>query len=324
MNIIFLKPELKEKIWGGNKLHTIFGMEIPSEKTGEAWVISGHKNGITTVISPEKYSGRGLDDLYENETSLFYGNDENKLSQFPLLVKILDANDKLSVQVHPDDDYASKHVGKNELGKNECWYILDAEDDAEIVYGHNAKTKEEFTSMIEEGDYDHLLKKVKVKKGDFFNVPSGTIHAIGAGIVILETQQSSDTTFRVYDYDRIDDLGNKRELHIKDSINVTHIPHIENKNQFKTQKYQGAEIVNLVANKFFVVKKIDTDGVFSYDMDTKYALMNIIEGKGSIELDGNIYKVKKGDSFIIPYGEKRLEIRGNLTIIESTEGTNKI
>ena len=222
MEPLFLDSPMHEKIWGGNRLKAEFGYDIPSEHTGEYWAISAHPNGVSYVKNG-KYAGFHLAELYKDKPELF-GNP--KTSVFPLLTKILDANDWLSVQVHPDDAYGLEHEG--ELGKTECWYIIDAEEGAEIIYGHKAKTKEELASLIEAGDWDGLLAKTPVKKGDFFFVPSGTMHAIGPGILILETQQSSDTTYRVYDFDRRDDQGNKRELHIQQSLDVLNLGNPEN------------------------------------------------------------------------------------------------
>src|SRR5690606_31738382 len=144
--------------------------------------------------------------------------------EYPLLVKILDAADDLSVQVHPNDSYAREVEGVP-YGKTECWYVLSAEEGAELVLGHHAKTREELVQMMDQGEWDKLLRRIKVKAGDFIYVPSGTIHAIGKGIVILETQQSSDITYRVYDYDRRDSMGNKRELHLDRAREVTLVPH---------------------------------------------------------------------------------------------------
>ena len=192
MEPLFLDSPMHEKIWGGNRLKTEFGYDIPSEHTGEYWAISAHPNGVSYVKNG-KYAGFHLAELYKDKPELF---GHPKASVFPLLTKILDANDWLSVQVHPDDAYGMEHEG--ELGKTECWYIIDAEEGAEIIYGHKAQTKEELAALIEAGDWDGLLSKTPVKKGDFFFVPSGTMHAIGPGILILETQQSSDTTYRVY------------------------------------------------------------------------------------------------------------------------------
>ena len=217
---IFFNAVLQEKIWGGTKLHSLFNFTLPSDKTGEAWIISAHPNGISTIKSPAEYAGLGLDELYKTHPELFNGQ---QLASFPVLIKLLDASDDLSIQVHPDDEYALEHEG--EYGKNECWYVVQAEPGAKIVYGHTAMTPEEFSEQIDNEAWSELFTEVTVKAGDFFDVPSGTIHAIGGGIVILETQQNSDTTYRVYDYNRTDDAGNPRPLHIQQTKDVTTIPH---------------------------------------------------------------------------------------------------
>ena len=157
---IFLNPVLQEKIWGGTKLQSLFHFPIPSDKTGEAWIISAHPHGVSTVKSPSPYAGMGLDKLYKQHPELFNGQ---HLKSFPLLIKLLDAADDLSVQVHPDDAYALSHEG--EYGKNECWYVVQAEPGAKIVYGHSAMTKEEFTAKINEEAWNELFTEVPVKAG---------------------------------------------------------------------------------------------------------------------------------------------------------------
>ena len=245
---LFLQSVMQEKIWGGTKLRDEFGYEIPSDKVGEYWAISAHPNGVSSIKNG-RYAGQKLDKLYAEHRELF-GNRPEPV--FPLLTKILDANDWLSVQVHPDDAYGLKHEG--ELGKTECWYVIAADDDAEIIYGHHAKTKEELREQIEAKNWDQLLTKVKVKAGDFFYVPSGTMHAIGSGILILETQQSSDTTYRVYDFDRKDDAGNLRELHLEKSIDVLNIGEPANSRPVNLQ-VDNLSSTLLVANNFFAVYK---------------------------------------------------------------------
>ena len=166
---IFLNAVLQEKIWGGTKLHSLFNFTLPSDKTGEAWIISAHPNGISTIKSPTEYAGLGLDELYKTHPELFNGQ---QLASFPLLIKLLDASDDLSIQVHPDDKYALEHEG--EYGKNECWYVVQAEPGAKIVYGHTAMTPEEFAEKIDNEAWSDLFTEVPVKAGDFFDVPSGT------------------------------------------------------------------------------------------------------------------------------------------------------
>ena len=310
--IVFLKPIFQERIWGGNRLSKIFNYNLTSDKIGECWGISAHKNGDCEITNPE-YSGYTLSKLFEERKDLF-NNDKSK--EFPLLIKILDANTSLSVQVHPDDEYALKY--ENDLGKNECWYVLDANEDAFVIYGHIAKTEVEFRLMIEQGKWDDLLIKKHVKKGDFINVPAGTIHALGAGLLILETQQSSDTTYRLYDYDRTDDKGNKRQLHIEESIRVSTIPHVEKQVHFDVHTIGDNTFTKLVKNEFFIVEKWDikTSVTLNHNL---YRLCSVIDGTGKI----NGLKIKKGDHFIITSLLNEFTLEGDFSLITSTVGSIK-
>lgn len=308
---MFLKPVFQEKIWGGSRLRSVFGFDIPNDKIGEDWAISAHPHGVSVVENGE-YQGQKLDELWQNHKELF-GNPTEPV--FPLLIKILDAEDELSVQVHPDDAYGMKHEG--ELGKTECWYIIDAEPGAEIIYGHHAKTREELAEMIQEGRWDDLLKKVPVKKGDFFYVPSGTIHAIGKGIMILETQQSSDTTYRVYDYDRKDANGNTRELHIQQSIDVTTVPAITPQIQMKEVRKGNSSIVTYLETEFFNVYEWDIKGITSFKKQAPYTLATVIDGAGELVVNEKIYPLTKGASFILPNDVTEWTVQGELSIIAS-------
>ena len=290
---LFLQSVMQEKIWGGTKLRDEFGYEIPSDKVGEYWAISAHPNGVSSIKNG-RYAGQKLDRLYAEHRELF-GNRPEPV--FPLLTKILDANDWLSVQVHPDDAYGLKHEG--ELGKTECWYVIAADDDAEIIYGHHAKTKEELREQIEAKNWDQLLTKVKVKAGDFFYVPSGTMHAIGSGILILETQQSSDTTYRVYDFDRKDDAGNLRELHLEKSIDVLNIGEPANSRPVNLQ-VDNLSSTLLVANDFFAVYKWVLTGQADFTKTVDYTLNSVLNGQGQLTVDGQTYPIRKGDHFILP------------------------
>ena len=311
---MFLKPVFQEKIWGGSRLRSVFGFDIPNDKIGEDWAISAHPHGVSVVENGE-YQGQKLDELWQNHKELF-GNPTEP--DFPLLIKILDAEDELSVQVHPDDAYGMKHEG--ELGKTECWYIIDAEPGAEIIYGHHAKTREELAEMIQEGRWDDLLKKVPVKKGDFFYVPSGTIHAIGKGIMILETQQSSDTTYRVYDYDRKDANGNTRELHIQQSIDVTTVPAITPQIQMKEVRKGNSSIVTYLETEFFNVYEWDIKGITSFKKQAPYTLATVIDGAGELVVNEKIYPLTKGASFILPNDVTEWTVQGELSIIASEPG----
>ena len=290
---LFLQSVMQEKIWGGTKLRDEFGYEIPSDKVGEYWAISAHPHGVSTIKNG-RFAGMGLDQLYAEHRELF-GNSSEPV--FPLLTKILDANDWLSVQVHPDDHYAMEHEG--ELGKTECWYVIAADEGAEIIYGHNAKSREELRQQIGKKEWDKLLTKVPVKAGDFFYVPSGTMHAIGSGILILETQQSSDTTYRVYDFDRKDAKGNLRELHLEKSIDVLNIGAPANSRPV-TVKADDLTSTLLVASDFFAVYKWEVSGKVDIEKTAAYLLVSVLAGRGVLTVDGETYPIAKGDHFILP------------------------
>ncbi|AGU84078.1 mannose-6-phosphate isomerase, class I [Streptococcus anginosus] len=290
---LFLQSVMQEKIWGGTKLRDEFGYKIPSDKVGEYWAISAHPHGVSTIKNG-RFAGMGLDQLYAEHRELF-GNSSEPV--FPLLTKILDANDWLSVQVHPDDHYAMEHEG--ELGKTECWYVIAADEGAEIIYGHNAKSREELRQQIEKKEWDKLLTKVPVKAEDFFYVPSGTMHAIGSGILILETQQSSDTTYRVYDFDRKDDEGNLRELHLEKSIDVLNIGAPANSRPV-TVKADDLMSTLLVASDFFAVYKWEVSGKVDIEKTAAYLLVSVLAGRGVLTVDGETYPIAKGDHFILP------------------------
>jgi mannose-6-phosphate isomerase len=309
---IFFKPIFQERIWGGEKLKE-FGYQIPSNKTGECWAFAAHSNG-QSVVKGGSYNDMTLGELWETHREVF-GNIEG--DRFPLLTKILDANDDLSVQVHPNDTYAHSHEN-GELGKTECWYIIDSIPGAEIIYGHTVKTKEEFVSMIENGQWNDLLQRVQVQPGDFFFVPSGTIHAIGKGIVILETQQNSDTTYRVYDYDRLDDQGNKRELHIEKSIEVTTIPAKTADLQKEIQVKEDLTVTTFVRDHYFTVHKWTLNGSATLEQDKSFQLVSVISGEGSIVLSNNqTYTFAKGDHFILPSDLGVFTLQGTSELIVS-------
>ena len=304
MDIINVAPYFKEEIWGGSKLKSEYGYDIPSDKTGECWAVSAHPNGPGRVADGE-YEGVLLSDLWDKHRELF-GNLSGK--QFPLLTKIIDANDKLSVQVHPDDEYAASHENGS-LGKMECWYVLEAEEGAELIIGHNASTKEELCEMINNGEWDKLLRKVPVKKGDFIQINPGTIHAINGGMMILETQQSSDITYRLYDYDRLKN-GAPRELHIQKSLDVIQVPYMPEK--VDSQEEQGW-ITKLYECKYYKIWKGTLKKSEVIKPDQPFIIGSVIEG--AAEINGREYK--KGSHFIIPSGIERLEFEGNAVFIFS-------
>ncbi|AJQ62422.1 TPA: mannose-6-phosphate isomerase, class I [Bacillus thuringiensis] len=309
---LFFAPVFKERLWGGTHL-TSFEYEIPSNQTGECWAFAAHQHG-QSIVKNGKYKGLSLGELWEEHRELF-GNMEG--DRFPLLTKILDANQDLSVQVHPNDEYANVHEN-GELGKTECWYVIDSKEDAEIIYGHHAKTKEEFMTMIKQKEWNQLLHRVKVKPGDFFYVPSGTVHAIGKGILILETQQNSDTTYRLYDYDRKDSEGNLRELHLEKSIEVTETPCIQNQLSVKHEKIEDLSVTNFIECPYFSVQKWELDGSASLKQQKPFLLVSVIEGRGELIKEGEHFFFKKGDHFILPSYFGEYNLIGNTNCIVSS------
>lgn len=308
---LFLHPVLQEKIWGGNSLGK-FNYELSSESVGECWGISAHPNGLS-VVREGIYKGKTLEQLWKENRKLF-GNYSSE--KFPLLTKILDANKDLSVQVHPSNEFASKYE-HGELGKTECWYILDCKEDAELVYGHYAKTKEEFQQVIIEGKWNELLRRVAIKPGDFFYVPSGTIHALCEGTLVLETQQSSDTTYRVYDYDRTDKNGNKRELHVEKSIAVSTIPHKDYKVDPEIFEENGAIITKFVQEKYFSVYEWKVNTEASFQQNQPFQLASVIDGEAVLTTLDEEFRIKKGDHFILPAEMGNFSIKGTVTLIVS-------
>lgn len=314
---LFLKPVLQEKIWGGDHLKTVFGYDIPSNHTGELWAISAHSHGPSTVLNGP-FAGKTLNEVWDSNREVF-GNAKGDV--FPLLTKILDANQDLSVQVHPDDTYAMQH--EHELGKTECWYVISAEPGAELIYGHHAKTREELAEMIHDEKWDDLFTHVPVKAGDFFYVPSGTIHAIGSGVMVLETQQSSDTTYRVYDFDRVDaTTGKKRDLHIQQSIDVTNVPNKVPELDIQTKMVGDAKVTTFVKTPFFSVYEwLISDGSASFKRTVApYTLVSVLKGEGQIKVDDKTFDLKMGMHFILPNEVKDWTITGDMQIIASEPG----
>lgn len=306
---IFLDPVCTHNIWGGTRLRTDYGYQVWGDDIGECWGISAHPNGDGSVRAGE-YAGWKLSELWDKKPELF-GNVE--LDRFPLLTKIIDAKDDLSIQVHPEDEYAKVHENGS-LGKTECWYILDCPEDATLVIGHNAKTHEELESMIHGGKWSEFIREIPVKKGDFLQINPGTVHAIKGGVLILETQQNSDITYRVYDYDRLQN-GKPRDLHVEQSIDVITVPAASAEDSVVDASNLEANKLNeLYACKYYHVYKLTVDGACTIDTDAPFMLMSVVEGCGRM----GIHSLKKGDHFILPAGIKHADFEGNMEIIAST------
>lgn len=307
--IIHLNPVFTHNIWGGTRLREDFHYPLEGDDIGECWGIAAHPNGDCTVKGGT-FDGKKLSELWKEQPQLF-GNVD--MDRFPLLIKIIDAKADLSIQVHPDDAYAK--VNENgSLGKTECWYILDCDEDATLVIGHNANTKEELADMIHQGRWSEFIREIPVKKGDFIQIDPGTVHAIKGGILILETQQNSDITYRVYDYDRLSN-GNPRELHIDKSIDVITVPakSVED-TVIDTMNVPKDELYTLYECEFYKVFQLEVEKKAVFEQKYPFLLMSIVEGDGIL----NGEYVKKGDHMILPAEMGNVEVQGNLKAICST------
>lgn len=237
---------------------------------------------------------------------------------FPLLIKIIDAKADLSIQVHPNDEYAKKNENGS-FGKMECWYILDCDEDAALVAGHNAKTKEELESMIREGKWNEFIREIPIKKGDFIQIDPGTVHAIKGGTMILETQQNSDITYRVYDYDRLSN-GKPRELHVDKSIDVITVPAKDPKESVCFTTDLADNQMNLLKEcAYYRVWKLRVTKPVTISQDYPFLIMSVLEGDGLV----NGQMVRKGDHFILPAGYGEVKLQGNMEIIASSTAGNK-
>lgn len=314
---ILIKPSFTSYLWGGQRLVLDFGYAIPDGNIGEAWLFSVHPAG-DSYIGSGKWTGQSLREMWKITPNLF--GSENNEKQPPLLVKILDAREDLAIQVHPDDAYA----GANNLGigKAECWYIIDAKENARIFYGHSAKNREELIKRIKEESWGELLDAVTVKAGDFVYIPPGMIHALGKGILALEVQQSSNITYRMYDFDRRDENGNTRDLHIKEGLEVIEVP--SQKPDIKhVSENLNDEIVSLIENDFFDVYLWRIVNNLDISINNSYRFVTVVSGHGKMKIGKEKYALKKGDCFMLPRDNYEINIQGQLELIACSNGVRK-
>lgn len=316
-----MHPVYKEPIWGGKNLKEKYGKDIPSDTTGEAWEVAAHKNGQSTV------AGGTLDGKTLGEAIELLGKDllgdyvaQQYPDKFPLLVKFLDCNDKLSVQVHPDDAYAKAHEN-GELGKTEMWYILDAKPGAKLIYGFNRDvTKEEFARAIETNTLDTIMNYVDVEPGDCFFIPSKTLHALLDGLLVAEIQQNSDTTYRVYDFGRVDKNGNARELHIAKSVEVTNLSSSKGGEKVapKAEKIEGGTKYPLCKCEYFDTVKYEADGTVLFETNRQsFELIIVYEGAAELAYEGGSMVLKAGDSVVVPAYLGAYSIEGKCGFLKS-------
>ena len=308
--ILHLEPVLHEKIWGGTELRDQFGYAIPSDHTGECWAISGHPNGDCRVTNPE-FGGQTLGQLFRTRRELF-GNIPGDV--FPLLVKIIDARQDLSIQVHPDDAYAKVHENGS-LGKTECWYVLDSKPGTTVIIGHNAGTREEMRQMVAEGKWNQLLRQVPLRRGDFFQINPGCLHALKGGSLILETQQSSDVTYRFYDYDRLEN-GKKRELHIDKALSVAKTaPPTEEYGQIgEIREYPFGKVRSLASCSKFTSSLLSLEGTAALSADGSFQSVLVLDGEAVLSYADGCFRIKRGDCVFVPAG-MRITLSGCAEII---------
>jgi mannose-6-phosphate isomerase len=308
------EPILKERIWGGEKLKTQFNKHAVSKTTGESWEISA-VDGAISIVSNGPFKGKMITDLIESWPNEILGTTvyERFGTKFPLLLKFLDAKEDLSIQVHPNDELAKER--HNSFGKTEMWYVMQADKDARIIVGFKENSnQEEYLKYVESNRLVDLLDEIKVTEGDVYFLETGTVHAIGAGLVIAEIQQTSDITYRLYDFDRKDVKGNKRELHVDlalDAINYskteshkTYFKELNSSNVVVDCPYFTTNFIPL-QNKVEVSKR-----------GTTFTIYMCVEGVFTIDVDGMEYSYKKGETVLIPAALQNFNLYGNASILE--------
>lgn len=311
--LIFLEPVFHGKLWGGRRLEEEYGYELPDGPVGECWAISAHPHGDCRVRGGS-WDGQHLSMLWDKHRELF-GNLEG--DRFPLLVKILDAQDDLSIQVHPDDAYANEHENGS-LGKRECWYILDTHEGGHILVGQHACNREEFAHYAEQGLWHELINEVPIARDDFFQIDPGTVHAILGGTLVLETQQSSDVTYRVYDFDRRQPDGSLRELHLRRAMDVIDY-NMQAPASGAVMAPEVDGVTSLVTTPDYAVNRIrvTADAPVTYAQPWPFLCASVVEGSGTVRVGGTSYDLPKGTHFIVPAGCADLALEGDMMLIVS-------
>ena len=312
------QPLYYYRIWGGNKLKTIFNKDITEENIGESWEISTVKNNETKVKSG-KLKGKSLTDLINTYKEAVVGKSVYNSfgNKFPLLIKYIDAKTPLSIQVHPSNELALKR--HNSFGKNEMWYVMDSDSNAELIVGFNQKlNKKSYKKALEEGEILDILNTEKVKKGDVFNIPTGRVHAIGAGVMLAEIQQTSDITYRIYDYKRVDSkTGSLRELHTELALDAIDFELVDN---YKTEYTLNKNTSNkLVETPYFITNIIDINTNLEKDYThlDSFVIYMCVEGELAIEYKNQKFDLKKGETIFIPACINKLNLSSSkATILE--------
>ncbi len=316
--LLKLRPALKDYLWGGTRLKTDFGFQTDLATVAEGWMLSCHKDGENQVENGE-YQGKTLSQVLDIAGKELLGTNGAKFDRFPILIKLIDAKKDLSVQVHPDNAYALRVEG--EYGKTECWYVLDCDEGAELIYGFKKPiSKEEFKARIKDNTFLEAVNKVEVHKGDLFFIEAGTLHAIGGGILLAEIQQNSNTTYRVYDYGRRGADGKLRPLHIDKAVDVTNCAPPTHAVSPEGEKIQNGntEMQLLTKCDLFTVTSVKTDSVYESTADeTSFVSVLVTDGSGEITCKTDTLPLKKGDSFFIAANSGKFTIKGTVEFIET-------
>ncbi len=301
-------PILKDKIWGGEKLGTVLDKSIgDSTNCGESWEISGVEGDIS-IVSEGKLKGKSLVELIEEFNGDIIGDKifQKFGTKFPLLIKFIDANDDLSIQVHPDDELGMKR--HNSFGKTEMWYVVDAEKEATLISGFNKQTsKDEYLEVFKNGRLIDILNREEVLNDDVFFLPAGRVHTIGKGLLIAEIQQTSDITYRIYDFDRVDANGIGRDLHVEEAVDAIDYNFYD---EYKTQYDREAKEAEIGRSPYFVTNRLIVDKTLQRDyskLDSCVIIM-CIEGDGTLSFEGGSILYKLGDSILIPNVISGIEI----------------
>ena len=317
-NIERLTPAFQDYLWGGTKLRDIYHKPCDFEKVAESWELSTHPAGESRLLRDGR-PGPTLREYIAAEGKEILGANCGKFDEFPVLIKFIDAKDALSIQVHPSDEYALKHEG--EYGKTEMWVVMDCEPGAFLYFGVNrALSKEEFRRRIEDNTVLEVLNRVDVHPGDVFFIESGTIHAIGAGILICEIQQNSNCTYRVYDYDRRGADGKPRELHIEKALAVSNLtPSDTEKREKEVKTVPGGTVKELASCKYFTTQRLTVDGTMTLEADeSSFVSLVVTEGEGTVTGPENSLAFKAGDSLFVPAGTGEVTLSGSCTVIKTT------
>lgn len=317
--IFLLEPALKETIWGGNKLREKYGKSAKLANVAESWECSVHPHGLSKVVSG-KYKGMYLRDVLAEHPE-YLGDKIKSVYDFPFLIKFIDARENLSVQVHPNDEYAKKHEN-GALGKTEMWYIVEAEKNAELVYGfYDDINRRQLADGAENGDIEKYLNRVRTHPGDVFFIPAGTVHGIGAGNLIVEVQESSDLTYRLYDYNRVNKDGKKRELHISKALDVVNLKKFADIRQpLRTLVYKKGYSKEILCKcKYFIIERIMIRSDLPVNIsfyNRNFFVLICVKGKGKLANKGENIYFDKGKSIFISSNNSNTLVIGKCTFIK--------